>query len=185
MRLILGPLFAVLVAVAAAGAPLEAQAHGAGSAFIIVPADHINPGSPFDVIGADLGPNAAVSFEIVNGDRVATLGDVSSDSEGHFQANLQLPADYPQGYAELFATSSNGTEVATWVLVGPRTEATGAPPRQSPWWMDPSVIVLGIFLVGAILVIGYVLLRPDSARPAPAPAARRPLPSKRRRARMG
>lgn len=160
-------------------------AHIGGESFILVPSDSVSPGSAFEVIAVDLGPNATISFEVDNGNRVAALGSVPADSDGHFQGALQMPADYPQGYAELIAISSDGYEVATWVLIGPRTASTGAPPGQPTWWSDPSVVVLGVFVVGALGVLGYLLIQRGSTRPAPVRAARRPLPSKRRRARTG
>jgi hypothetical protein len=152
-----------------------AVAHSGGEPYIIVPVDHILPGQTFDVIAADMGPDAEVRFEISTEQRVVPLATATAGPDGHFQTTLSLPSDFPTGYAELLAVGNDGSRASTWVLVGLRTESTPAPPGASAWWTDPSVLLLGAFLMGALAVVGYLLLWPRSRTP---PVAA-PLPSRR------
>ena len=137
-----------------------AAAHFGGGAYILVPADHVNPGEEFDVIGGDLTANSKVDFRFIRDARATTLpGDVTSGPDGHFTARLTMPPTYPSGYAMLVAEAADGTQTSTWVLVGPRTESTPAPPGRPPWWADPSVVVLGIAIVGGAGMLGYAVVR--------------------------
>jgi hypothetical protein len=165
MRLLMLAACAVLMASVIAVAPV--RAHFGGGAFIVVTADHVDPGSSFEVIGADLAPESTVEFRIVRDDFVVVLGTFVSGADGHFTTQLQLPADYPTGYAQLFATAADGTEASTWVLVGARTESTPAPPGTTEWWLDPSVLILGVFIIGGLVAIVYVLLRRPGASKRP------------------
>jgi hypothetical protein len=182
MRSLVFTLLAVLMASALVVAPVSA--HFGGGAFIIVPSDHIDPGSTFEVIGVDLAPESTVDFKIVRDESVMALGTFVSGADGHFTTRLQLPADYPTGYAQLFATATDGTEASTWVLVGARTESTPAPPAATEWWSDPSVLIFGVFLIGGFAAVAYALLKRKSGEPVPARAAvRGQVASKRSRAR--
>ncbi|MEP7157865.1 MAG: hypothetical protein ABI797_00420 [Chloroflexota bacterium] len=182
MRFLMFAVFAVLMASALVVAP--ASAHFGGGAFIVVPSDHIDPGSTFEVIGADLAPASTVDFKIVRDESVVSLGTFVSGADGHFTTQLQLPADYPDGYAQLFATATDGTEASTWVLVGARTESTPAPPGATEWWSDPSVLIVGVFLIGGFAAVAYALLKRKSGEPVPARAGQRgPVASKRSRTR--
>jgi hypothetical protein len=182
MRSLVLSACAVLMASAIAAVPVHA--HFGGGAFIVVPVDHVNPGSTFEVVGADLTPESTVDFKIVRDESVVPLGTFVSGADGHFTTELQLPADYPNGYAQLFATAADGTEASTWVLVGDRTESTPAPPGATQWWTDPSVLLLGVFIIGGLAAIVYVLLKRRSGEPVPARAsARRPADTKRSRTR--
>ncbi len=121
---------------------------------------------------ADIGQDAPVDFEIVKDERTDPLGSTRAASDGHLMMDLLLPADFPLGYAQLFATVPDVTSASTWVLVGERTSETPPPPTTaSPaaWWTDPSVLVLGALVIGAVGVIGYLVFKPR--RPAPQAAA--------------
>jgi hypothetical protein len=165
-------------------APLTARAHFGGGAFILVPADHVNPGETFNVIAADLTPNARVSLTIALDATSVSLGEATSDAEGHFQTTIPLPSDFPSGYAQLTAVAEDGTQASTWVLVGPRTAATPRPPGSPEWWQDPSVIVLGIAVIGGVGALLYALVRRQSQRVpvAPGSARRRSTGKAQRRA---
>ena len=143
-------------------------AHLGGSAYIFVTQDFILPGQQFGLIAADMGEQADVTLEIVHESVVAQLGTARAASDGHFTATLSLPADFPHGYAQVIATAIDGSQTSTWVLVGERTASSPPPPDTRSWWSDPSVLVLVIFVVGAVAVAGYLLLRPRLGRPAPA-----------------
>ncbi len=163
-----------LLAVASLGvmlliAPGPALAHFGSEAFILVPGEQVSPGEPFEVVVADLSPGAAVTLVAVRNGQTVEVGRTVSDREGHFTTSATLPADYPHGYAELVATAQDGTQVATWVHVGPRTGGTGAPPSSPSGGggIDPSLVVLGLMVAGAIAAAGYLVLR---RRPAVAHA---------------
>ena len=68
----------MVMAIAALVAPPVALAHPGGQAFIHVPAEQIVPGETFPVVGADLGPNAAVALGLMIGGEVVTLGTVAA-----------------------------------------------------------------------------------------------------------
>ena len=152
-RLVLSFLLALLV-------PALASAHGGGGASVIVPADHINPGQVFSLIAVDFGSDSVVRFKITTGDRTVDLGNWTAGPDGHFEANLDLPADFPFGWADLVATGEDGSSTTTHVLVGPISDTTPSRPgRIAPWWQDPSVWLLGAFMVGAALVLVWVVYR--------------------------
>lgn len=171
-----GSLLALLLA-----APVAA--HFGGEAFILVPGDHVNPGQTFEVIVADLTPGARVDLIVLeNGDQPVPVGSAVSDTQGHFSTTGTLPADFPNGYVEIVATAEDGTSVSTWMLVGPRTSETGAPPvaAATDAGLDPSLIMLGVLVGGAVGAVGYVILRRRWSVPAqaPAPQRRERVPSK-------
>jgi hypothetical protein len=147
-----------------------ATAHFGSSAYILITADHVLPGQQFEVLAFDLTPNAAVSFRVVRDELGLTvpLETTTAPADGHFQIAMSVPQDFPEGYAQLFATAGDGTEVSTWVLVGSRTASTPPPPGTGPWWSDPSVIVLGVIVAGVVGAAGWMLLRRRSQAPAPA-----------------
>jgi hypothetical protein len=177
MKLVARAAAALILALLGAG---NVSAHLGGGPFIIVPTDHLFPGQPFDVVAADMGPDSNVTFEIARDELVVQLQGAKAGSDGHFTASLSLPADFPTGYALLTAVGDDGAQASTWVLVGERTESTPAtPPGQGPWWADPSVLVLGVFLVGAATVLTYMALRSRS-KPAPLSAGRSTTSRKRR-----
>lgn len=157
-------LIALVAACLGAGtaAPSVAIGHEGAEAFILVPLDQVNPGEPFEVIGADLTPNSSVSFRVERGSNVVPLGSsATAGPDGHFTATLTLPAEYPTGYAQLIAAADDGTETSTWILVGPRDASTGGPPGigTGSWWTDPLVLILGVFITAALAAIVYVLMK--------------------------
>src|SRR6188508_3147085 len=81
-----------------------AGAHGDNAAYVLVSADFIVPGQPFEVMVADIGQDAPVDFTIVKDERSELLGTTRAAPDGHLTADLQLPADFPVGWAQLYAT---------------------------------------------------------------------------------
>lgn len=136
------PLFLGLL-LSAVALPATINAHFGGQATVFVPLEYVDPGQSFPVIGADLGVDAGVTFRLVREDRTVELGRVSAGLDGHLQSTFDLPADFPLGYAELVATSDDGSRASTWILVGPRTDATLAPPNRPAIWQDPAVWLIG------------------------------------------
>lgn len=130
-----------------------------------------------------MGADAAVALEIVHEPVVEQLGTAQAAPDGHFTATLSLPANFPGGYAQVIATQADGMQTSTWVLVGQRTASTPPRPDDGEWWTDPSVLVLIIFVIGAVAGIGCLFLRPESkpiAVTAVAPPDARITPCKRR-----
>jgi hypothetical protein len=158
-------LAAATLATAVMAVPVAA--HFGASAYIIVPADHVLPGEPFEVVGADLTPNSNVTFTMNREGVTTTLDGSASGPDGHFTATLTLPRDFPGGYAQLFATATDGTSTSTWVLVGARSADTPPPPGTMPVWADPSVLVLVVLVLGALGLVGFMVLR---RRPTTAPS---------------
>lgn len=172
-----GHLIATLLIGALLVIPLTAgvEAHGLGAPWVQVPGGLVRPGEDFEVWGADFSPYATVELFFSTGER---MGEVPAGADGHFTATLRAPVELTDGFAELNATTNDGMWSSVWVQVS----ASGVAAQQAAWWTDPSVLVLGLFVVGAAAMVGYVLLRGrrDTA-PVPVRAARRPLPPKKRR----
>lgn len=152
-------LAAVLLVTALA--PPGARGHVGGQSYIQVPLSHVMPGQTFTIIAADLGSNATISMRLVQGERELDLGAEIAQPDGHFETTRQLPTDFPHGYAQLIAVSDDGSEVSTWVLVGP---AENAPPLpggtgSGEWWLDASVLILAGMLVVGVIALAVVAVR--------------------------
>jgi hypothetical protein len=159
-----------------------AGAHFGASAYLFVVEDSVMPGATFTLVASDVSPAASVSFELLRGEYAADLGTITAGPDGHFQTSLTMPEDAPNGYVELIGRSPDGTSASTFVLVGPRTPETGSPPAVArPGGIDPSLIVLGILLIGSIGAVVYVLFKRRQPAPEQVAVAPRRLPSKKRR----
>ena len=159
----------------------EAAAHGLGDAWVQVPGGTIRPGEEFEVWGADFGPFATVDLFFSTGER---MGQVAAGADGHFTTTIRAPDDLQTGFAELNATSEAGMWSSVWVEVGGSASVT----QSATWWTDPSVIVLGVLVIGAFLGVGLLLIRrkPPVRSPAPVPVrANRRRKSKPGRSRRG
>jgi hypothetical protein len=128
--------------------PAVVAAHIGGEPFIHVPAGQITPGQDFHLVAADLGPNATVKIELRTDGSSLPIGAVVAGSDGHFEADLALPAGAPTGYRQLVAQSDDGSLAATWIMVasGPPGDATA--PGQSAPLVDPSLLLLLAVAVG-------------------------------------
>ena len=135
--------------------------HVGGQPFIFVTDDAIDPGEQFMLIGADLAPYSQVEVNVRIDEYSATLGTLRAGSDGHFETPLTMPAEAPIGYIELIALSPDGTSASAWIHVGPRTGEEAPPPiaSQTGLPVDPSLIVLGLLLVGSVGAVAYLLLR--------------------------
>jgi hypothetical protein len=130
--------------------PMAALAHGGGEPLIHVPADHLEPGQSFTLIAADLGPSARVTLELAADDQRISLGTVTTGADGHFEATLTLPGSFPVGYAQLTATSDDGSSASAWVRVGTGPEVATPPAAdQDAQWLDASLILIP---VGAVIL---------------------------------
>lgn len=133
--------------------PIAAAAHAGGAPLIHVPADHIEAGQPFQLIAADLGQNANVTLELAATDKKVLLGTVTAGPDGHFQATLTVPASFPDGYAELTATSDDGSIASEWVRVGAGPDLNVPQSgTQDSMLVDPSLIVVPAAAVALFLV---------------------------------
>jgi hypothetical protein len=146
-------LLGILLAAMFAG---PARAHLGGEPLVLVPLDHVLPGESFPLTGADLGEDAVVKVELKQDKLVVALGSITAGSDGHFQSSLDLPSTFPDGYAELVASSSDGSEASTWILVGERNESTPPPPGRTEWGRGRTAVVLALVLgvAGAALAFG-------------------------------
>ena len=145
--------------------------HFGASAQLIVTADFILPGQEFEVVAIDLTRGAIIAFDIRREELELTvpLESTTAPQDGHFRVNMSIPADFPNGYAQLYAVAQDGTQAMTWVFVGEPTASTPPPPGTGPWYADPSVIVLLVLALGAVGTVASALIR---RRNAPMSAAR-------------
>ena len=144
-----------------------------------MPAQSIQSGQPFELWGAELGTGGPVTIDIASGDQSILVGQVTAGSDGHFTETLTLPAQVPEGYAQLTARSDGGDVAYMWVLVGQNTTGAVNPSAAtgSEWWSDPSVLVLGGMLGAALVAVLFLAFR-SRRSPTPAPERATPLPRK-------
>jgi hypothetical protein len=136
-------------------APPPALAHEGAKPFVHAPGEGIRQGEPFTVIGSDLGERARVTLDIVLDSDVIAIGTVQADDEGHFETMFILPDAVPRGYQKLRARGEDGTETATWILVGDGPDTSSpAGSGPEPWLIDPS---LALLLAGAAILVGVRL----------------------------
>jgi hypothetical protein len=167
----------------AAFPPSQVLAHEGQGPWVDVPTRHPRQGGEIVVVGGDLGAQAVVEVRVQSFGRRYPLGQVQADGEGHFTQTFTVPAEIGDGYAAVEAVSSEGLDASLWVLIGEAQDLSADTPPPAPEnavWMDPSVLVLGVFVAGAALVVGYLLLKPTAAR-VPKPAGRRSTSKRRRR----
>ena len=157
----LAAILAVLIA------PAVATAHGNASPTLIVTVDHVDPGTSVPIIAADFGSDSLVQFKIVAPAKSVELGHLTAGPDGHFTASFEIPADFPLGWAEIVGTGDDGSSTSTQVLIGPTSGAQPRPNRAAPWWQDPSIWLLGAFVVSAVVVIVWLAFRSRSTRAAP------------------
>ena len=172
-------------AILLAGAGI-ASAHDGAAPFVLVQSEFVLPGQPFQVIVTDVGEDAPVDFAIAKDQRTASLGSTRAAQDGHLMVDLELPDDFPLGYAQLSATVPDVLSTSTWVLVGEPNAETPPPPNQvaaAAWWSDPSVILLGVLLVGVIGAIGYLVFKPRQVKPQAAVPSAGPRRSAGKRSR--
>lgn len=135
-------------------------AHEGAPPLLVVPYEQVRQGESFPVFAVDLQPSAPAQLSLARGDEMIDLATARADGFGHFETTLTIPVDYADGYAELIAVSSDGTRASTWLLVG---AGAGVPPPTTPGvgspagWFDPSVIVLAVLVIGAVLLVGWQL----------------------------
>jgi hypothetical protein len=169
----LRPLVLLLLLLAQPG---PALAHGNGLPWVWLDSEQVMPGGRFDVLVIDFQPFAQVELELVADEQRVTLGTIPCEGDGHGEAQLVVPADFPIGYAELTATDGAGNEAVTLLYVGEAPDGMGppAPPerptfpadgaRPAEWWTDPSVIVLGLIVIGALAAFVVMLVRRPKRR---------------------
>ncbi len=149
----------LLVLLAALLAPGDARAHEGGKPLVLVPVDHVMPGETFPLTGADVGEGALVTFELKQEELVVPLGRITAGPDGHFESTLDLPPTFPEGYAQLIGSSTDGSETTTWILVGERTESTPAPPGGTAWGRERTLIVLALVLAVAAAALAFAARR--------------------------
>jgi len=131
---------------------------------IIVPADHVDPGSTFSVTGDDLDEEAPVRIELVRGDLHVGLGSATTAADGSLAVDLVMPSTFPTGYAELHVITV-GASWSTTVLVGERAEGPGGiAGNDAAAGRLPAVLLLA-----GIAVLAFAVLRLVRGRRRAAP----------------
>jgi hypothetical protein len=131
--------------------PALALAHGGGEPFIHVVAERVIQGGTFSVIAADLGPNALVALEISAGGQTYPLGQVVAQPDGHFTETFVMPASAPDGYAELWARSDDGSQAMMWLLIGDGA-ARAAPSPDAPSQL-PLIVLAAASVMGLLAIV--------------------------------
>jgi hypothetical protein len=89
--------------------------------------------------------------------RTSALGTVVVGVDGTMNATAVMPADFPDGYANVTATSRADGQWLTAVLVGERPEGSGA---QEPVAEDPRLRTVALL----VLAVGVVIFLAAGAR---------------------
>ncbi|HVM29827.1 MAG TPA: hypothetical protein VM305_03555 [Candidatus Limnocylindrales bacterium] len=150
----------------------SAHAHGNGLPWIWLEYEQVMPGDRFEVLVIDFEPYGQVEVQLSADEAVRRLGSITCEGDGHGEAEMVVPDDFPIGYAEVTATDSAGNEAATLLYVGEMPDGIGPPapaerptvpgaPASTPgqWWADPSVIVLALLLLGTAAALVLMVLR--------------------------
>lgn len=144
-------------------APSVVLAHQGGEPFIHAAVDHVIPGEPFPIIGADLDPDLPVALLLTLQGEVADLGSVVAGPDGHFETTSTAPVGFPEGYAELVATSEGGLTARAFVRVStepavatPTAPATGGGSLLD----DPSIWLFGALIAAAVIGLLVIATRP-------------------------
>ena len=90
---------------------------------------------------------------------------VTAGPDGHFDTKLTLPEGIPDGYAELTATSNDGSFASAWVRVGTGPDL-GAPltAEQDAPLVDASLILVPVAAVLLIVAWRFWSGRGNTAR---------------------
>ena len=146
--------------------PTAAAAHGGASPSLVVTVDHVDPGSSVPIIAADFGTDSRVVFDLVAPARSLELGQWNAGAVGHLNKSLDVPADYPVGWADLVATGDDGSSTSAQVLIGPVAGAPSRPNRSATWWQDPATLLLaGLLLAGGLALAALVVRSARKTRP--------------------
>lgn len=135
--------------------------HGDQEPWLDTSVTSAQPGERFTLIGGELGSGATVRLGVLVNDQSRSLGIVSADEDGHFVSEVTAPADVEQLYVQLRAHSDAGVEASMWFLVGdpnllvPSPAAAEEPSALS----DPSVILLGLMVTGALVIVAWLFLK--------------------------
>lgn len=172
----------LLLALALGTGPVAA--HGDGQPWIWLESERVPTDEPFNVLVLDFAPYGVVGLEVVTGQRREAIGTITCAGDGHGEGQLRLPADFPNGYAEMFARDGQGGEAVTLVHVGEVPEGALPPTRPdnqpTALWQDPSVLTLGGLLAAAVLGLAYALLKRRPPPPEREAVPRRAVSAKRR-----
>jgi len=141
----------------------------------------VSPGSTVTLSGSGYAPGATLDLEL-HSDPVQ-LGTVTTDDQGAFTTDIEIPADAPEGDHEL-VVSSQGTVVSTTpvTLVAPEpvvaddavsaaTETAAAPETVPP--LTGLVILVALAAAGVVLLLVHAA-RGGAARGRPAVAGAAP-----------
>lgn len=132
---------------------------------ILVPIEQVAPGDAFPVTGYELDPGITITMRINQAATSTELGSVTVAPDGTFQTSLTAPAPLSGGYAELIATSDEGSQWRASVLIAGPGDGNATPPpgAQSPasGAVDPRLLALAVMAVGLVIfaVAGLRYLR--------------------------
>jgi hypothetical protein len=117
------------------------------------------PGDVITVKGDLLGPNSEVEVRVIGAGVDVDLGEIETDDEGDFRAELRLPADLKPGTYQVRAIGAKSATTQITVVGGAgaaATEAMAAPVlRERP--LSEAILLVGIF--GVVAALGLFLAR--------------------------
>lgn len=106
------------------------------------------PGDEITVQGDLLGPNGEVEVRVIGNGVDVDLGEVRTDAEGDFTAQLTLPADLKPGTYQLKATGAESVTTELRVVSASGTAGTSMPAqgmlaRERP--LAETAVLMGLF----------------------------------------
>ena len=144
---------------------IPAMGHAGGLPTVIIPLDHVVPDESFEILLSDFAANSAIHITLVQDGKTIVLAEATTGADGHGSASATLPATFALGYVQLFAMSDDGATADTWIRVGTGTYTSPGSTAKSDWWTDPSILVFGVFILGAVAALTFLATR--SRRPRP------------------
>jgi hypothetical protein len=146
-----------------------ANADGPTSGLLVITTDHLDPGTPFTVLGSRIDPGATVTFRLDTDTRTLQLGDASVAQDGTLSVTFQLAPDAPLGDAWLRGRTTTGVDLELYVHVGPRAVSPGASgePADITTPVDDRGIGLVLAGIGTLLFLiaaaWYIRSRPSGS----------------------
>lgn len=114
------------------------------------------PGASFAVTGYDLDEGLSLALVLTSGATSVDLGAGRVAADGTLSAIVSIPASFPNGYAELTATSADGGRWSTYVLVGQRAEGPEAVAETARNAQVRSVaLALGVLGTAVVVPVGW------------------------------